>query len=100
MSISGIGSIQNVQSTAGTARTTQTQSVNQATATVPQGDDVKISDAARQMETTAVTQEPLSQGVRLDLINRVRAEIAAGTYDSPEKMDVAVDRLLGRLNPK
>jgi hypothetical protein len=35
--------------------------------------------------------------IRLDLVRRVRAEIAAGTYDTPEKWEVALDRLCERL---
>jgi hypothetical protein len=35
---------------------------------------------------------------RPDLVRRVRAEIAAGTYDTPEKWDLALDRLLDRLS--
>jgi hypothetical protein len=35
--------------------------------------------------------------IRTDLVARVRAEIAAGTYDTPEKWDEALDRLLDRL---
>ena len=31
--------------------------------------------------------------VRQDLIDRVRAEIAAGAYETPEKLDEAIDRL-------
>ena len=34
----------------------------------------------------------------LDLIARVRKEIAEGTYDSPEKWETALDRLLDRLD--
>jgi hypothetical protein len=34
---------------------------------------------------------------RPDLVERVRREIAAGTYDTPEKMEAALDRLLDRL---
>jgi hypothetical protein len=36
-------------------------------------------------------------GIRADLVARVRAEIAAGTYDTPEKWDAALDALLERL---
>ena len=39
-----------------------------------------------------------NQRMRLDLIARVRREIAAGTYDTPEKWEVALDRLLERLD--
>jgi hypothetical protein len=34
---------------------------------------------------------------RPGLVARVRREIAAGTYDTPEKWDAALDRLLKRL---
>ena len=33
-----------------------------------------------------------------DLVARVKAEISAGTYETQEKMDVAVDRLLKDLS--
>ncbi len=34
---------------------------------------------------------------RPDLVERVRSEIAAGTYDTPEKLEAALDRLFDRL---
>lgn len=36
--------------------------------------------------------------IRADLVRRVRREIAAGTYDTPEKWEAALDRLLDRLH--
>jgi len=35
--------------------------------------------------------------IRPELVQRIRDEIAAGTYDSPEKWEAALDRLLNRL---
>lgn len=35
--------------------------------------------------------------IRKDLVDRVRREIAAGTYDTEEKWEAALDRLLDRL---
>ncbi|HVK14363.1 MAG TPA: hypothetical protein VM597_36825 [Gemmataceae bacterium] len=35
--------------------------------------------------------------VRQDLVARVRLEILAGTYDTPEKLSAALDRLAERL---
>jgi hypothetical protein len=35
--------------------------------------------------------------IRWDLVRRVKREIAAGTYETPEKWKVALDRLLDRL---
>lgn len=36
-------------------------------------------------------------GIRHHLVDRIRREIASGTYDAPEKFDAALDRLLERL---
>lgn len=36
--------------------------------------------------------------VRHDLVARVRREIADGTYDTPEKMEKALERLLAELD--
>ena len=35
--------------------------------------------------------------IRTDLVERVRREIAAGIYDTPEKWEAALDRLMSRL---
>jgi hypothetical protein len=37
-------------------------------------------------------------GIREELVARIRGEIAAGTYDTPEKWQAALDRLLDRLD--
>ncbi len=36
--------------------------------------------------------------IRFELVARVRREIAAGVYDTPEKMDLALARMLERLD--
>ena len=36
--------------------------------------------------------------IRFELVARVRREIAAGTYDTPEKFDLALSRMLARLD--
>ena len=36
--------------------------------------------------------------IRYELVARVRREIAAGTYDTPEKFDLALARMLERLD--
>ena len=41
------------------------------------------------------SEEP---GIRKELVERIRREIAAGTYDTPEKWHAALDNLLGRLH--
>lgn len=37
--------------------------------------------------------------VRTELVERVKAEIAAGTYETPERLEVAIDRLMEELFP-
>lgn len=41
------------------------------------------------------SKEPL---FRAPLVERIRAEIAAGTYDTPDKWEAALDRLSQRLD--
>jgi negative regulator of flagellin synthesis FlgM len=54
------------------------------------GDDrVEVSDAARFLAKLNAMPE-----VRTELVERVRAEIANGTYDTPEKFDLAVDAMI------
>ena len=39
-----------------------------------------------------------ADGLRADLVARVRREISAGTYDTEEKWSVALERLLRRVD--
>jgi hypothetical protein len=41
-----------------------------------------------------------SSRIRTELVERVRREIAAGAYDTPEKWEAALDRLLDHLCPE
>jgi hypothetical protein len=43
-------------------------------------------------------QEPAD--IRADLVERVRREIAAGTYDTDEKLHEALERLLEQIEPE
>jgi len=62
--------------------------VSPAAETSRGSDQVDLSSTARifaQLNNTA--------GVRQDLVARVRAEIEAGTYETPEKLDAAIEGL-------
>ena len=53
-------------------------------------DAVTLSvDAVRAAESTG--------DIRFDRVNAIRAAIADGSYETPEKLDMAIDRLLDRL---
>jgi negative regulator of flagellin synthesis FlgM len=55
-------------------------------------DRVEISPAAEAAVRAAESGE-----VRQDLVNRIRAEISGGTYETQEKLDSALSRLLDEI---
>ena len=55
-------------------------------------DSVTISPAAE-----AALNATDTSGIRQDVVNRIRSEIAAGTYETPAKLDVALDRLIDEI---
>ncbi|MDR0392477.1 MAG: flagellar biosynthesis anti-sigma factor FlgM [Planctomycetaceae bacterium] len=60
-------------------------------------DEINFTGAAIEISNKPQT-ESSTAGVRFDLVNRVKSEIAAGTYDTPDKMDIAVDRMIEKMN--
>ena len=66
----------------------ETQSAKPAEV-APQGDSVQISGAARLSEALARVPD-----VRADKVARAREMIADGTLDTPENMDVALNRMM------
>lgn len=61
-------------------------------------DEVNLSAEAQKLSETAPTESTSSAAPRLDLINRIRSEILAGTYETPEKLDAALDKMLESLS--
>jgi negative regulator of flagellin synthesis FlgM len=62
------------------------------TASGPIADELQISDAA-----LAVERANQAPDIRQDRVAAIRAQIAAGTYETPEKLDIAVERLLDEI---
>jgi negative regulator of flagellin synthesis FlgM len=58
----------------------------------PTVDRVDISAAAEAASRAAETG-----GVRQDLVNTIRAQIAAGTYETPGKLDAALERMFDEM---
>lgn len=46
---------------------------------------------------SAPPPRPTDPGVRTELVERIRREIEAGTYETPQKWQIALDRLLDDL---
>lgn len=65
----------------------------EAKSNVAQRDEMQISaqqtEAARGANAAAFD----ASEIRLDLVNRIRSEIAAGTYYSDEKFEIALGRM-------
>ena len=64
----------------------------QSTGAAGKADRVEISPAA-----SAALEAAEGGTVRTDLVNLIRGQIAAGTYDTPEKMNAAMERLLDQM---
>ncbi len=58
----------------------------------PINDELEISDAAK-----LVAQSQQVPEIRQERVDAVRAQIADGTYETPEKLDVALERLLDEI---
>jgi negative regulator of flagellin synthesis FlgM len=63
----------------------------------PVVDRLDISAAAQAASTSASSAVGESGGMRLDRIADIRRQISAGTYETPEKLDVALNRLLDQF---
>lgn len=85
----GLNALKGVEAAQGT------QSIADQANTVQQGvaevhDSVTLSvDAVRAAESAG--------DIRFDRVNAIRAAIADGSYETPEKLDLALERLLDRL---
>jgi negative regulator of flagellin synthesis FlgM len=49
------------------------------------------------LSTEAVRAADAASDIRFDKVAAIKAAIADGSYDTPEKLDIALDRLLERL---
>ena len=69
--------------------------ISQPSAPSPAGqiqDELDISDAAQLVERIKDVPE-----IRQDVVDRVRGQIADGSYETEAKLDVALDRLLDEI---
>ena len=71
-------------------------SVESASPATPLKDTVSFSAEALRLSEVGQTNTE-STRIRFDLVNRIKAEIAAGTYDTPDKMNTALERMASRI---
>jgi negative regulator of flagellin synthesis FlgM len=56
----------------------------------------EVHDAVT-LSVDGVRAADAASDIRFDRVNAIRAAIADGSYETPEKLDIALDRLLDRL---
>ena len=93
MSISGPGSIQSGFSFDRVKPTTRPTEPGSTPKTMAPVDEVEISDLGRLMN-----QSPENSEVREARLAQIKAEIDAGTYETPEKLEAALMKMIGRLD--
>jgi len=67
-----------------------------------EGGTTEVAPPAKKKRSRKRSSQPpaeRSSHIRTELVQRVRREIAAGSYDTPEKWEEALDRLLDNLCP-
>lgn len=92
MNVQGPSSIHGIQGVKGPHSTNRATGTKSSQSTSGPADQLDISPAAE-----AAAQAAESGEIRSDLVNRIRGEIAAGTYETPEKLDAALDGLLNEI---
>lgn len=92
MNIQGPSGIHGIQSVKGPHSSHRTAGAKSSPSTSHASDKVEISSAG---EAASLAAE--SGDIRADLVARVRGEIANGSYDTPDKMEAALDGLLNEL---
>jgi len=97
MEITNLSSIQSPSNVQGLHRAPAEQGkVESVRQTASQKDSVSFSDEALRLSDAAKTGTE-STKIRFDLVNRIKSEINAGTYDTPDKMDIALERMASRI---
>ena len=71
------------------SRMTNRQAANEAT---PIQDELQLSDAGRLVDKVRDLPE-----IRQDRVDQIKAQIANGTYESEEKLGIAIGRLLDEI---
>jgi anti-sigma28 factor (negative regulator of flagellin synthesis) len=94
MNILGVFSTQGSQGL-GAVKGIEAAQASQATA--PQQGVGEVHDAVT-LSVDGVKAADAAADIRFDRVNAIRAAIADGSYDTADKLDIALDRLLERLS--
>jgi negative regulator of flagellin synthesis FlgM len=91
MEVRGLGSIGASAPIGRTAPSSASEKPAAATPAAPR-DEVEISSLGRMLDDASRTP-----GVREQRLAQIKAAIEAGTYETPEKLQLALDRMLDQI---
>lgn len=97
--VSTTQSASNVQSASQVDRTTAASQPGQAAPASASGpvDQLDLSQAATSANRIDGNAAVAGEGIRFERVAEIRRQIADGAYDTPERMDAALDRFLDLL---
>lgn len=92
-------SASNVQSTAAVDRSGEASQPSGAAEASSGGpvDQLDLSSAAESTNRIEANAAVAGEGIRFERVAEIRRRIADGSYDTPERMDAALDRFLDLL---
>ena len=96
MNIFGVFSTQGSQGLTAVKGLEATKAAGEATEITSRQGVGEVHDAVT-LSTEAVRAAESGSDIRMDKVAALRAAIADGSYETPEKLDIALDRLLDRL---
>ncbi|MCC9599808.1 flagellar biosynthesis anti-sigma factor FlgM [Stieleria sp. JC731] len=94
--VSTTQSTSNVQATGKVAGNESTRAAEQVTSRGPV-DQLDLSSSAASASRIDGQNAVAGEGIRFERVAEIRRQIADGAYDTPEKMDAALDRFLDLL---
>ena len=96
--VSTAQSTSNVQATGGIERNAEASSTDKASSTsTGPVDQLDLSQSATSASRIDGNAAVAGEGIRFDRVAEIRRQIADGSYDTPERMDAALDRFLDLL---
>jgi negative regulator of flagellin synthesis FlgM len=90
MNINGIQSVHGAQALRGPHSAARAAATTSPSA--PVTDQLEISASAQ-----SALEKSESTGIRSDLVASLKQQIASGSYETPEKLDAALSRLLDQI---
>jgi negative regulator of flagellin synthesis FlgM len=97
MNVFGVFSTQGSQGLAAAKGLEAIKATEQATEITARQGVGSVHDAVT-LSTDAVRAAEGVSDIRMDKVAAIKAAIADGSYETPEKLDIALDRLLERLS--